>query len=345
MGYPESYRIPQADTRDPFLRECLRCVYYKGDRTLRLDFPPDLILKDQEPPDLILKDEITGEFWAIAFGDEIVVTPSPDAVSWRNGVWLNSPFNMRMRNGELVVSTEPLPEPTSNVNVLAADSFHLDVVFGELRYTPPLPLTALMRDLVTPGTWWNVAFGPDIVVSPGSYADEEITGITLNAGWEMQVWNGEIINIQVASVGPWLQNSRKEVLDLAMVNDEMVYRYRKRGVGPDFFWVTWAIYFREEITVLPWPYPIPYNALILAPESPTWVWEMRAGEIVLEENIQPPVPYLSQKPDRWRFGLEMINGELVYLPFREGNPYERPGNLGVIETHGVIPLEYGAEAA
>jgi hypothetical protein len=279
-----------------------------------------------DPPDLILRDEVTNEYWELAFGEEITVTLSPYAVWWRTGIRLNAGWNVRMRRGEIVVSEEWLGEPSVS-NQRGDPNFILEVVNGELVYWPLPPLSVVMRDLslAVESRWWKVTFGREITVEQDVITPDEKTGIKLNQGYEWQVWDGEIRVIRDGSRGPHIWNTQQEWVDLRMVNGESVYRYRDRYVfGQDQFNIAWALFFREEITVYPWEWVTPINGIMLAPESPTWALEMRKGEMVLEENITPPVPYLPRKPDKWRFGLEMNSaGEMVYTPYREADPHQR----------------------
>lgn len=227
MPYPKIIYLITRMEFNPWLREDLRCEYRKNPHPLRPDFPPDLVLRDQEPPDIIFKDEITEEFWGVEFGVEIVVTPFPYAVWWRTGIRLNNGWNLRMRNGELILSTIPLQEPMG---------------FNFIE----------------------------------------------QAGFQLQV-----------------------------VDEELVYTEKVANLQQEWFNIAWALYFRGEITVTPWQYVTPMNGIVL---NDNWVMEMKKGEIVLEQGVSLLVPFIHSKPDRWRFQLELVAGELKYSPFFEAEP-------------------------
>jgi hypothetical protein len=183
------------------------------------------------------------------------------------------------------------------------------------------PPDMILKDEILPETYWELAFGEEIVVTPFPYAAWWRTGIRLNDGWNARMRNGEI----VVSTEPLAEPMAYHFLDqanfiLEVVGGELVYTPHDGPDDQEFFNIAWALFFRDEITVVPWPYVTPMHGIFLAEESPLWALQMIRGEIVLEENIALPIPYLPHKPDRWRFGLEMIAGELVYTPFFEAVP-------------------------
>ena len=317
MAVKETIYIDAKCSYDLFLREKLRCEYNKEWHDLRPDFPPDLVLRDQEPPDIILRDEVLVDtFWGINFGEEIVVTPFPYAAWWRTGIVLNHGWYLRIINGEIVVSLTPLAEPKA-FYLMEQANFILRMEGGEFIYEKKPDFSIILQDLGSPGDQWSMSFGEEIAITPAVGGIQEKTGITLAGGWEVQVRNGDIEVTQVGSSGPHLVNTGKEILDLSVIDGELVYRKRKSPGGQEFFNIAWALYFKEEITVLPWPYVTPMNGIFI---EPTWVMQMKGGEIVLEQNIIPRLPFITKKPDRWKFQLNMVGQEMQYIPWFETRP-------------------------
>ena len=314
MPYPTIIPLITRIDVDIWLRERLRCEYLLTDHELRPDFPPDLVLRDQRPPHVVFKDQtLENTYWAVTFGDEIVVVAWPYSTWYLNGLVLNDGYMVRMVGGEMVVAGGVPPAPYQAD--LSEAPFILEIINGELVYTPRPDV--VLQDQASPGTFWGVRFEEEISLRaynppPGM---RWYNGIRL-AEWGVSVESGVLVVRVGGMVDPYLETLVQEHFILEIVNGELVYTPRYVRAPQGFFNMAWALYFRDEITVYPWPYITPINGIVL---NNLWVLEMRAGEIVLEQGRPWRRPVWVNWEERKKFRL-VVNpdGELEYYPFIAG---------------------------
>lgn len=174
------------------------------------------------------------------------------------------------------------------------------------------PPELILKDQVTPNTYWAVDFGSEITVEEWPFAGTWVNGVGLPGGWVVEMRAGEMVVRAGVGAAPVISNLTDAPFVWEVVGEELRYTPRAGRLGFGFFEVAWALYFGEEIVVMPWPYMNPINGIVL---NQGWVMFMKRGELVQEKPNPLPVPFLAHKPDRWKFGLEVGGGgELVYSP-------------------------------